>query len=121
MAGVKIDQLGIVKPSAFGVAGDSNFWTPNNIKEIISGVTQLFAQYVKLKGGAVNDDVMDNSRQSVLPAPSPAAAPVITMAQVLSIGKQLCTNLEGQGYGDNTILEVIQKVPLTIKQIKGLL
>ena len=118
---VNIDQLGAVKPSGILSAGGDNFWTPQNINMIIKGVGELLSQYQKLKGGGGNNDVMDSSRENVARVPLQAAAPVITMQQVLGIGKQFCENLEAQGYGDKTILQVIEQVPLTIKQIKGLL
>ena len=120
MGVVNIDQLGAVKPAVLPSAGN-DFWTPQNINMIIKGVGELLAQYTKLKGGGGNNDVMDSSRENVARAPLQAATPVITMQQVLGIGKQFCVNLEAQGYGDNTILQVLEKLPFTIKQIKELI
>lgn len=124
MAIVSLDQMPAGKPIAGALSAQSgSFWTPANIKQIIDGMTTLMNAYNRMRSGqGGNNDVMDNSDAIRQPVQQGApAAPGVTMPQVLALGKQICTNLETQGYGDSTILQVLEKFPFTIKQLKGML
>lgn len=107
-----------------GVSPSGGLWTPGSIKEIITAITDLLKQAKLLQGNSGGDQSVMSSRPDVLgPGAQPAQAQqtAITMPQLLSLGKQLCDQLMTQGFADSTIIEVLQKTPYTIKQIRELL
>lgn len=108
--------------AAAAAAGGGSFWTPQNIRGIIQDIAALMAQYHNLKNlaGGVNNEVLESQHDSG-PHPVNPSAPAITMAHVIALGKQVCDNLEKQGHGDKTILQVLEQVPFTVKQLKAML
>ena len=114
-------EVKAVVGAATAAAGGGSFWTPENIRGIIHEITALMAQYQgmkKLAGGA-NSEVLESQHDS---GPRPvSSAPAITMAHVIALGKQVCDNLEKQGHGDKTILQVLEQVPFTVTQLKAML
>jgi hypothetical protein len=130
MPEVGIDQIGSATHAmtfggAAGKAAGGSFWTPDNITQIIKGIKDLMTEYSKVKsivGGMASADVMDNSDMHTgRPPPAQHNAQTVTMPQIKDFGRRLCDQLEKQGYGDQTVLQVLQKLPFTVSQIKGMI
>tara|TARA_Y100000310_G_C20667579_1_gene808462 strand:+ start:1681 stop:2037 length:357 start_codon:yes stop_codon:yes gene_type:complete len=83
-------------------------------KEILDGIKLLMAEAKSLQKPAQTEDVLQDR-------PTPPANSGLTKEQLASFISQFADNLIKQGYGDKTIIEVLKEVPLTIKQLKGLL
>lgn len=105
-------------------SGPAGFWSPDSITRIIKEIRELMLLYQKMKGaaGGNNDVVMDSGPVAVGSGPQQQQGPQgITMPQVIAVAKQFLDNLANQGHGDDTLLQVLEKTPFTIKQIRGFL
>ena len=105
-------------------AGSS--WTPQHINQIITGIKDLMVEYQKLKGitaGNGADQVMPQTDPGGRVSDMQTALPgdVVTTQKAIEFGKRLCDQLEGQGFGDKTLLDVLTAFTFTIRQIKGML
>lgn len=105
-------------------SGGAGFWSPDTITGIIKEIRELMLLYQKMKGAAGGNSnvIMDNGPGAVGAGPQQQQAPQgITMPQVIAVAKQFLDNLDKQGHGDDTLLQVLEKTPFTIKQIRGFL
>jgi len=112
-------QPGISAPGS--AAG--GFWTPDNILKVISGVKELMGEYQKLKGIMPGAEPGDNG-QAMIPAHSDmqrTQPPGITMPQVRDFAVKVCENLEAQGFGDKSALEVLTAFSFKISEIKRMI
>lgn len=125
---ITAEELLKVKPVAGAIAGASSrgdsFWSPQSIMQVIDGIKKLMQMYVDMRagGGRGNDGVMTNEPRAIDPGAQVGPTPQgITMPQVIAVAKQFLDNLESQGHGDATLLQVLEKTPFTIKQLRGFL
>lgn len=125
---ITAEELLKLKPVAGALAGASSpgnsSWGPQNILEIIDGIKKLMQMYRDMRGGGTggNGAVMVNDQGAVDPGAQVGPTPQgITMPQVIAVARQFLDNLDSQGHGDDTILQVLEKTPFTIKQLRGFL
>ena len=118
----QLQQAAGAAGSAAGAAAGGNFWTPQNLGQIISGIKDLMMEYQKMKamlGGS--EPTLESSGRAPSDMIPPQRSNGVTMPQLLGFVKSVLTNLEQQGMGDKTILEVLQATPYTVNQIKGMM
>lgn len=125
MTEVNMAQLAQTKAAVTGapVAG-SNFWNPENINKIITGIRELMAEYQKLRGIMPVQPSNGDQRVHDIPQTSDMQRPQqqgISMQQVTAFAKQFCDQLDAQGYGDKRPIDVLNAFPYTIKQIRGMI
>ncbi len=130
MPQVGIEQIGQATKGMVGFGQPAQqaggFWTPQNITQIITGIKDLMTEYNRMRGlmGGDEQQVMDNGAQPIgdmqPPARSQPQPDAITMNQVKDFAQRLIGELERQGYGDKTVLQVLEGFPFTISQIKGM-
>lgn len=125
---ITAEELLKLKPVAGAATAASSrgdtFWSPQNIMQVIEGIKTLMQMYVEMRTGGTggNGAVMANEQPVIDPGAQVGPGPQgITMAQVIGVAKQFLENLDSQGHGDATILQVLEKTPFTIKQIRGFL
>jgi len=89
--------------------------TISRIKEVVDGVRLMIKEAKELQPSV--------STPSAIPVNTALTSPAsgLTITQLMTFGKQFLDNMIAQGYGDLTVSEAIDKVPFTLKQIRGLL
>lgn len=112
----QLDQH-LAAPAVAGKSAD-DFWNPQNIKSIIEGISNLMRQYRELRGQLPGQD-RDNGAAAQQPVQLPPN--VVTKDQLFGFIRQTLANLEQQGYGDKTLSDVLNELPYTIKQLRGML
>jgi len=95
----------------FGLSGIKQF------KDIIENIRLLIGEAKELQNPTSAEPQPFNSPQ---PLPSQQVSG-ISKEQLFSFGKQLLDNLIKQGYGNKTVSQTIGDIPLTIKQIRGMM
>lgn len=109
---VDIEKLG---KAGSGAPGSGGVWTPDRIMEIIKGIKELVAVGQQIRAGTFPGNG-DQGTRAIAPQ-----GDAVTMPQVKSFAQQLLDNLIGQGFGDQSIMTVLEKTPFTINQIRQLI
>ena len=87
------------------------------INEVVKNIRVLVSEYKELRT-AINPTQAQSTSQ--LPAPLNKDKGGNSMADIKKITLLFLTALEKQGYGDKTIGEVLNAIPLTITQVIGI-
>ena len=114
--------LADITPNAVKIEGlspasaNTGFFSPSGIKQfkdIIDSIRAMVKEAKELQNpNSLPSDAVDKHF-------TPPSG--ITKEQIYGIGRSFLDNLIKQGYGEKTIVQTLGDIPLTIKQIRGLL
>ena len=121
---VKIDTGGlgntVPTPSRTINPPQQSGWTPANVKEIILGIKTLIDEAKAFQGsGQAQPAQLPEPEQHVEPRLTEQSG--LTIIQLKTMAGGFLDRLIDGGYGDKSIKDTIEDLPVTIKQIRGML
>ena len=121
----KISTIAEVVPNLDKIAGigtglpNAGVFSPAGIKQInlvLTNIREMVKEAKGLQTAPAEKEVAEPENEA-----KQLTSGGVTKEQLFGFGKQFLDNLIKQGYGDKTLAETISDIPLTVKQLRGLL
>ncbi len=121
---MKIARIADITPDLNKISGlsanlpNTGVFSPSGIKQInliITNIREMVKEAKEINNPVEKVSARDND--SMINAETKG----LTKQQLFDFAKQFLDNLIKQGYGDKTPAETISDIPLSIKQLRGLL